>query len=367
MKATFHAKPAYAALALGAALALAGAPGAQAMQNQQSDNQTSGQNAGSQNQNGSFRLADAESLMGAKIESQDNKNIGTVKYLMIDPSDGSVVLALVQKPNMMDKFIAVPWRKLDIAHWQAAENGSNNKSIELMAPASVTKDAMTYSIKDVARLSTPIAQTKMYNVYGIPVPGKNGAENGNGTNNSQAMNEGSNNDEANESAQEEQNESSQNGNNQSNEQSNEQANAGQARPVLFVGHEFVGMVETPAVTLDNKLKGSEVVADNGNKIGTIKNIVIDLDHGRVAYALVDAQQNLGIGEKVPVPMSALHWSGKGTYTLAQGDKSDLQGAAQDLSDQSLPASVSASKLSQLYQRFDAQPYWRNGQNGQQGQ
>ncbi len=368
MKTRHYTSSAFATLALGAALALATTPAAQAMSNEQNANMNE-TSASTQAQQGSFRLADAESLMDAKIESQDGKEIGSVKYLMIDPADGSVLLALVQKPNVPDKFIAVPWRKLDVAHWQSAQNGSSSKPLELMAPANVTDNANTYSIEDVARLSTPIAQAKMYNVYGIPVPGSQSSQsdqsNQSGATNGQAMKSESANEEANESARaeanEESNQSARTDQNESNGAANGQSDqqAQNFHPTLFVGHEFVGMVTSPAVTLDNKLKGSEVIGQNGDKIGTIKTIVIDLDHGQVAYTLISAEQHLGIGgEKVPVPMAALEWSGQGAYQLKKSDKSDLQGATEDMSDQSLPATVDSAKLDKLYQRFDATPYWQ---------
>ena len=338
MKAKLHTTSAFTALMLGAGLALASAPAAQAMDSQATESHTSAQTITQDRQKQAFPLADAESLMGAKVESQDNQEIGSVKYLMIDPADGQVLLALVQRPHQMDKFIAVPWRKLDVAHWQA---GESNGSIALMAPAQVAKNATTYSINDVARLTTPIAQTEMYNVYGVPVPG-NQAQSNDSQGNRQAMNEGSAKDDAGGQA---------NG-------SEQQMNA-KSMPFLFVGHEFVGTVNSPAVTLDNKLKGAEVVAQNGQKVGTIKNIVIDLDAGQVAYTLINTEQNLGIGEQsVPVPMTALAWSDQGTYRLEKGEKSNLQGAAEAFSDQSLPADIQSSKLDQLYQRFDAKPYWQ---------
>ncbi len=55
-----------------------------------------------------------------------------------------------------------------------------------------------------------------------------------------------------------------------------------------------------------KIVGSEVVNVKGEKLGKIENLVVDIDSGRILYAVLESGGFLGIGDKLlPVPWESL--------------------------------------------------------------
>lgn len=54
----------------------------------------------------------------------------------------------------------------------------------------------------------------------------------------------------------------------------------------------------PAVLSSSTLTGDDIVDREGNKLGTLKEIMIDLDRGEVAYAVLSRGGVAGIGEKL---------------------------------------------------------------------
>lgn len=62
----------------------------------------------------------------------------------------------------------------------------------------------------------------------------------------------------------------------------------------------------PAVLSSSTLTGDDVVDREGNKLGTLKELMIDLDRGEVAYAVLSRGGMAGIGEKLfAVPWALL--------------------------------------------------------------
>ena len=56
----------------------------------------------------------------------------------------------------------------------------------------------------------------------------------------------------------------------------------------------------------NTLKGDSVVNDKNEELGTIEDLMIDLEKGRVAYAVLSFGGFMGMGEKLfAIPWSAL--------------------------------------------------------------
>lgn len=65
---------------------------------------------------------------------------------------------------------------------------------------------------------------------------------------------------------------------------------------------------TPAVLSSSTLTGDQIVDRDGKKLGTLKEVMIDLSDGRVAYAVLSRGGFGGLGEKlfaVPWAMLAL--------------------------------------------------------------
>lgn len=64
--------------------------------------------------------------------------------------------------------------------------------------------------------------------------------------------------------------------------------------------------ETPHIVAASTLTGDPVRNQEGDDLGTIDEILIDAENGRVAYAVLAAGGFLGIGERYyPIPWEAL--------------------------------------------------------------
>ena len=81
--------------------------------------------------------------------------------------------------------------------------------------------------------------------------------------------------------------------------------AAQEMPIVGVKENYADG-PGPAVMAASTLDGNDVVNRLGDDLGTIKEIMIDVPHGRVAYAVLSSGGLLGIGNKLfAVPWSAL--------------------------------------------------------------
>jgi hypothetical protein len=112
-------------------------------------------------------------------------------------------------------------------------------------------------------------------------------------------------------------------------------------------------VTTPAQPTDfnkaSKLIGMEVRNAQGEKLGDIKDIVIDFDQGKVSYAVLGVGGVIGIGEKhLAVPLKAFSRSASQSALMLNADKASVTRAEGMGSD--WPAVQNPS--------FGAMPFWQ---------
>lgn len=82
--------------------------------------------------------------------------------------------------------------------------------------------------------------------------------------------------------------------------------AGGTEETPIIGGERNSSGPGPSVMEAKTLIGNDVVNDNDDKLGTIEGIMLDVGHGRIAYAVLAFGGFLGIGEKLfAVPWRAL--------------------------------------------------------------
>jgi len=105
------------------------------------------------------------------------------------------------------------------------------------------------------------------------------------------------------------------------------------------------------------LIGDNVVNASGEDLGEIKAIMLDVESGRVAYAVLSFGGFLGMGNKLfAIPWSAL--------TLDADEKRFVLDVAKDRLDNApgfdkdhWPAMADASWARQLHEYYDVRPYW----------
>jgi sporulation protein YlmC with PRC-barrel domain len=75
------------------------------------------------------------------------------------------------------------------------------------------------------------------------------------------------------------------------------------------------------------LLGMEVRNPSNEKLGEIKDLVMDMNSGRVSYAVLSVGGFLGIGEKlIALPPGALKVGEQGDHLILNADKSRIQAA-----------------------------------------
>lgn len=103
------------------------------------------------------------------------------------------------------------------------------------------------------------------------------------------------------------------------------------------------------------IRDRKVLRADGQPVGDIDYVMLDIEAGRIAYLLLSSGEFLGLGgEWIPVPPEALEWSpDKETPFLRKGVK---RSALKPLPRSELPSFVRRSQLEALYERFEVTPY-----------
>lgn len=118
------------------------------------------------------------------------------------------------------------------------------------------------------------------------------------------------------------------------------------------------MSDTPLVLSSSSLQGDAIVSPDGDKLGTLKEIMIDLRTGNVAYAVLSRGGVMGVGEK----LFALPWS---LLTVDAEEKNLRLDVDPDLLENSTgfdpddwPSFSSQEWAEETHRRFGVEPYWR---------
>jgi len=82
------------------------------------------------------------------------------------------------------------------------------------------------------------------------------------------------------------------------------------------------MTTTHMLIASDRVEGTPVRRDNGQKIGTIERVMLDKVSGNVAYAVLTFGGFLGMGQKhMPIPWTRLHYDQKlGAYQIDISDQ-----------------------------------------------
>jgi len=113
----------------------------------------------------------------------------------------------------------------------------------------------------------------------------------------------------------------------------------------------------PEIMAADTLEGDSVINMNDEDLGTIQDIMIDVPHGRVAYAVLATGGVLGIGSRLhAVPWSALTLDANRKCFVLNVDKERLQNAPGFDKDH-WPSMADQRWASEVYGYYGAPPYW----------
>ncbi len=114
----------------------------------------------------------------------------------------------------------------------------------------------------------------------------------------------------------------------------------------------------PNVMAAETLQGDDVINLQGDKLGSIEDIMLDVGSGRIAYAVLSFGGLLGMGDKLfAVPWSAMTLDADRQCFVLDIPKDRLQ-AAPGFDKDHWPAMADQTWASQVYAYYNQQPYWQ---------
>jgi sporulation protein YlmC with PRC-barrel domain len=122
------------------------------------------------------------------------------------------------------------------------------------------------------------------------------------------------------------------------------------------------MNEYPQVLRASEILGNQVLNRAGEQLGSLKELVVDLEDGRIAYAVLSFGGFLGRGDKFfAIPWEALILNPKDHTFLLDVDKEVLKKAPGfDKDHWPDEAQYQAGWLLDLYEYYGYSPYWMPG-------
>lgn len=119
----------------------------------------------------------------------------------------------------------------------------------------------------------------------------------------------------------------------------------------------------PEVMASSTLDGNTVLSRDGDDVGKIKDIMLDVSDGRIAYAVLSSGGFLGIGDKLlAIPWSAL--------TLDTDNKCfQLDASSEQVRDapgfdkDSWPKMADRQWATSLHEHYGREPYWEADELG----
>jgi sporulation protein YlmC with PRC-barrel domain len=125
----------------------------------------------------------------------------------------------------------------------------------------------------------------------------------------------------------------------------------------IVGQRTHGDGPGPEVMGASTLSGDSVVDRNGESVGEIKEIMVDVPTGRVAYAVLSFGGFLGVADKLfAVPWSALTLDTDNKQFVLDVDKNRLKDAPGFDKDH-WPSMAQPTWASTVYKFYGVEPYW----------
>ena len=114
----------------------------------------------------------------------------------------------------------------------------------------------------------------------------------------------------------------------------------------------------PNVLATTAIIGDDIVNRTGEKLGKIEEIMLDLEKGRVAYAVLSFGGFMGMGEKLfAVPFEALKLDSSREHFTLDVDKDKLKNAP-GFDKNHPPQTSDRTWGSEVYKFYGYKPYWQ---------
>lgn len=121
------------------------------------------------------------------------------------------------------------------------------------------------------------------------------------------------------------------------------------------------MSSSPTVIHGEKLIGQRVHNPQGENLGKIEDVVLDVERGQIAYAVLSFGGFLGMGDKFfAIPWQALQIQGTNQPVILNISKEQLR-QSKGFDKSNWPDMASPNFATQTYQQYGYQPYFQQGQ------
>lgn len=119
----------------------------------------------------------------------------------------------------------------------------------------------------------------------------------------------------------------------------------------------VGAGPGPRLMTASTLDGNQVVNRQDEALGEIEEIMLDIEHGRIAYAVMGAGGFLGLGERLfALPWSALTLDTDRKCFVLDADKASFEDAPGFDKDH-WPDQADPQWHRRVHEHYRSQPYW----------
>ncbi|QYD67276.1 PRC-barrel domain-containing protein [Paraburkholderia edwinii] len=113
----------------------------------------------------------------------------------------------------------------------------------------------------------------------------------------------------------------------------------------------------PDVMAAAKLDGNKVLTADGETAGKVKDIMLDIGAGRVAYIVMSSGGFLGIGDRLfAIPWNALTLDTDRACFVLSVDASRVKDAP-DFDQEHWPAMADAGWAASVHEYYGSEPYW----------
>jgi sporulation protein YlmC with PRC-barrel domain len=114
---------------------------------------------------------------------------------------------------------------------------------------------------------------------------------------------------------------------------------------------------TTSVLSASTLSGDRVVNERGEDLGKIEDLMIDLDHGRIAYAVLSFGGFMGMGDKLfALPWDVLSVDTENEQVMLNVPREKLQ-QSEGFDKSNWPDFADPEFRARSYQQYGVTPYW----------
>lgn len=125
----------------------------------------------------------------------------------------------------------------------------------------------------------------------------------------------------------------------------------------IIGGDKPGAGPGPAVLAADSLQGDAVVNVQGELLGKIRDIMVDVPRGRIAYAVLSSGGVMGFGDRLyALPWSALTLDANQRCFVLDVDKERLR-AAPGFDKDAWPSMADSNFAKSVYDYYGAESYW----------